>query len=209
MKSYVGGLLFALGAITGGAVGYYVCYEREHSRVDQEIVQYHIYKEREERAAEKAKKEAEAKKADDAKETYISDSEKVAEANREKPSLTEFKPRTSPKEDVKYSHFYESQQKKDPEAPYIIESVDGGNDDYNTIALLYFTDGFVADEDGNLIDHLYEICGEEFKSVFAKNPDLDSVWVRNDRLHSDYEMCRQVMTYEEYMKDKPKPVVIK
>lgn len=81
--------------------------------------------------------------------------------------------------------------------PYIIppEEFDM-EDDYDTMSLTYYTDGVLADDDGNVIEDRENTVGEEFADHFGDYAeDPDTVFVRNERLRTDYEICMDYRPY--------------
>lgn len=200
----VGGII---GGIAGGFVGWWVTREKETKRADLEIESVQAFYQK--LNNDKANKEKLT-----AKQEYTS-SDEAAMANREKPSLSSIPARTSPKDDVKYSSYFNtSAESENPsnagsEHPYLIDYKEFGEfEDYSRISLLYFKDGFVAEEDGSVIDDLFNTLGIEFKTKL-ETENLDEIYIRNDRLKADYEILRDLRYYEDYIKTIPKKVDIK
>ena len=74
------------------------------------------------------------------------------------------------------------------EKPYVIppENFDD-QDDYDTVSLWYYSDGTLADFDGNVIEDVENTVGVDSLTTFGEYED-DTVFVRNDRLKTDYEI---------------------
>lgn len=83
------------------------------------------------------------------------------------------------------------------ESPYIIPPEAFGElDEYDQISLTYYADGVLADENDEVIDNSEEIVGKEALNGFGKYEE-DSVFVRNDRLKTDYEILSDQRDYSE------------
>lgn len=67
-------------------------------------------------------------------------------------------------------------------------------DDYDAVSLVYYRDGILADDWGNIIKNADEIVGSDFASHFGQYED-DTVYVRNSELKTDYEINRDLRTY--------------
>lgn len=81
--------------------------------------------------------------------------------------------------------------------PYIISPEEFGElDGYETNSLNYYTDGVLADDDDNIIEDVDELVGGDFADHFGEYED-DSVFVRNDRLKSDYEILMDYRSFSE------------
>lgn len=81
--------------------------------------------------------------------------------------------------------------------PYIIPPEAFGElDEYDQISLTYYADGVLADENDEVIDNGEEIVGKEALNRLGKYED-DSVFVRNDRLKTDYEVLSDQRDYSD------------
>lgn len=90
------------------------------------------------------------------------------------------------------------EEKNDMKKPYVISPEDFGDSDYATITLWYYADGVITDERGKIIKNVEEIIGENVESHFGENKyDEDTVYVRNDNLEIDYEVCRDERRFSE------------
>lgn len=74
----------------------------------------------------------------------------------------------------------------------------GEDEEYDQISLTYFADGVIIDEWNRKYDEfeIRDSIGENFAAHFGQYED-DSVFVRNDRLETYYEILADVRTYEE------------
>lgn len=69
--------------------------------------------------------------------------------------------------------------------------------DYPTLSLTYFEgDGVLANDDGKIIDNVDELVGKDFADHFGEYED-DSVYVRNEKMKSQYEILRDYGCYSE------------
>lgn len=82
--------------------------------------------------------------------------------------------------------------------PYIISPAEfGEDDDYETITLIYYNDGILADRDGNVIEDIESCIGYESLKHFGELSDDDSVYVRNDDSMIEYEVLLDESNYED------------
>ena len=102
---------------------------------------------------------------------------------------------------VRNMGYGENTEKKD--APYIIPADEFGDfDDYDTITLNFYADNIVADDDDEIIEDIEDTIGFDSLSRFYEGAgDIDSVYVRNERLKCDYEIFRDLRRY----RDIPRP----
>ena len=92
---------------------------------------------------------------------------------------------------------FEVERASNSDRPYVIDPWDfGGEDGYDTITLNYYADGVLTDDDNNVIEdeEIDEIVGKDFAEHFGEY-EKDCVCVRNDRLKTDYEICRDLIEY--------------
>lgn len=80
--------------------------------------------------------------------------------------------------------------------PYVIDADDYGEyADYSLTNLTYFADKILADDTGEIIDNVAETVGADLWDLFPD--DDDTVFIRNDKLMSDYEIQKDYRTYDE------------
>lgn len=74
----------------------------------------------------------------------------------------------------------------------------GDDEEYDQVSLTYFADGVIVDEWNRKYDdaEISDTIGDQFASYFGQYED-DSVFIRNDRLETYYEILADVRTYEE------------
>lgn len=69
-------------------------------------------------------------------------------------------------------------------------------EDYDTHSLTYYSDGVLVDEQDNPIDDIDEVVGLESLETFEMY-ETDAVYVRNERLKTDYEILLDMRPYSE------------
>lgn len=90
------------------------------------------------------------------------------------------------------------QEVEDMERPYVISVNEYAEiEEYETETLYYYADDVLTDEEDNIIDDVDDIVGEEALKEFDRNPDCDSVYVRNDARQTDYEILRDFNNYSD------------
>lgn len=110
-------------------------------------------------------------------------------------------------EDVEYEEVCENdedgveldeiERASDYDRPYIIEPQEfGALDGYSLITLYHYSDNVLADDCDELVENLDDVVGEDYASHFGEYED-DCVYVRNDRLKADYEICRDLRKYSD------------
>lgn len=80
----------------------------------------------------------------------------------------------------------------DPEEFGISES----GDDFDCVSLVYYADGVLTDTWDQIIQNVEDLVGEEFPEHFGEYED-DIVFVRNYKLCTDYEICRDNRKFTE------------
>ena len=167
-------LIFTAGAAIGSVVTWKLLDEKYAKRAEKEIKEVEAYY----------------------RDKYMPEGEEVCEDEAENnPKPTDF----STVEKEEYANLVSnyigekggSESMEIGTPPYIIppEEFDM-EDDYDTMSLTYYTDGVLADDDGNVIEDLENTVGEEFVDHFGDHAeDPDTVFVRNERLRTDYEIC--------------------
>jgi hypothetical protein len=81
--------------------------------------------------------------------------------------------------------------------PYVISPDDFGElDDYKRVELTYYADGTLEDSEYNIITDIDGTIGEDSLRTFGQYED-DSVFVRNERLRTEYEILMDYRTYEQ------------
>lgn len=81
--------------------------------------------------------------------------------------------------------------------PYVISPYDFGElDGYSQVELTYYADGTLEDEDYNIVTDADELIGRDSLYTFGEYED-DAVFVRNERLHADFQILKDYRTYEQ------------
>lgn len=81
--------------------------------------------------------------------------------------------------------------------PYVIHPDEfGALEDYQTISLTYYKDEHLADDMDELVEDIDDTVGLASLKTFGEYEE-DCVFVRNDRLKCDYEICKDNRSYEE------------
>lgn len=76
-------------------------------------------------------------------------------------------------------------------------------EDYETHSLTYYQDGVLTDEEDNPIDDIDELVGLESLESFGMY-ETDSVYVRNERLKTDYEILLDMRSYSDVHGPRPR-----
>ena len=69
----------------------------------------------------------------------------------------------------------------------------GEFEDYSTIELTYYSDGILADDRDEIVENAEELLGKDFSEWFG---DEDEIFVRNDDRCTDYNVIRDLETYD-------------
>ena len=120
-------------------------------------------------------------------------------------------------EDVEYEEVCENdedgveldeiERASDYDRPYIIEPQEfGALDGYSLITLYHYSDNVLADDCDELVEDLDDVVGEDYASHFGEYED-DCVYVRNDRLKADYEICRDLRKYSDVVWRSPRGLI--
>ena len=105
-------------------------------------------------------------------------------------------------EDPKTEVEEESPLDRNP-VPYVVSPEEFGEiDDYETISLTYYADQVLTDDDDNVIHDVEDCVGFDSLSHFGEYED-DAVYVRNERLKTDFEILLDQRTYAEVLEKKP------
>lgn len=105
--------------------------------------------------------------------------------------------------DLGYTNDIKEGGKDVRERPYVIAPEEFGEiDDYETISLTYYADKVLTDDMDNKIEDVEGLVGEDSLTHFGEYED-DSVFVRNDRYKSDYEILLDIRNYSDVKKSNP------
>ena len=98
----------------------------------------------------------------------------------------------------------EDEEVDDMDRPHVIEPEEFGGCDYEEVSLTYYADGVLTDEQDNPIEDVDSMVGEDYAEHFGEYED-DSVFVRNDRLQTDFEILADQRNYSDLDKNKSYP----
>lgn len=99
----------------------------------------------------------------------------------------------------------EEEEVDEMDRPYIIEPDEFGECDYEEVSLTYYADGVLTDEQDNPIEDVDGMVGEDYVEHFGEYED-DSVFVRNERLQTDFEILADQRNYSDLDKNKSYPM---
>ena len=83
--------------------------------------------------------------------------------------------------------------------PYVISPEEFGDEDYERITLVYYSDDVLADIKGNLVEDVGGTVGVDSLTHFGEYED-DAVHVRNDELKKYYEILLDSAKYADVVK---------
>ena len=104
-----------------------------------------------------------------------------------------------------YTNYAERQDKKEKkgvepvedERPYVISPDEfGEKDGYENVTLTYYADGVLTDYFDNVISNVDEVVGLDSLDHFGEYED-DAVFVRNEKMETDYEILRDLRDFNE------------
>lgn len=101
-----------------------------------------------------------------------------------------------------------AEEETDYEKPYVISPLEFGDKEdegYTTVSLMFYSDGLLADDMGEVIENIDETVGADSLNHFGEYED-DSVFVRNDRLKIDYEILLNNKRLVDVRKQSPCPL---
>lgn len=105
-----------------------------------------------------------------------------------------------------YSNEKGGAEKVELREPKVLDPIEFGEmDGYKTVSLTYYADNVLEDEKRKIITNVDELIGEGSLDTFGEYED-DSVFVRNYRLRTDFEILKDYRTYEEATGKSPKQV---
>ena len=86
---------------------------------------------------------------------------------------------------------------KNGRAPYVIDPDEfASRDNWKTVSLTYYADDILEDEDYNIVNDRDNLIGRKALTTFGEYEE-DSVFVRNERLRTDFEILKDYRTYDE------------
>lgn len=127
-----------------------------------------------------------------------------------KPDLKDYASKVADLGYTDYSRRTEKKEETDDEEEvddtddyiYVIKPEIFGEEDYEEVSLTYYADGVLTDEQDNPIEDVASMVGADYASHFGEYED-DSVFIRNDRLRTDFEILADQRKYSNLAKNKP------
>lgn len=166
-------LIFAVGAVAGGAATLKYANDKYEKIANEEIAQMREYWE---------KKEEETIKTRGVVKSEDEDEEELPN--------TPYKGYDEEEEDVEKMY-----------KPEVVAPEETWEKDYPTISLTYYEgDQTLTDDQDKIITNVAELVGEDFASHFGEYED-DSVFIRNDKIGVYYEILRDYGSYSDYMRE--------
>ena len=188
-------LAFTVGVAAGASVTYILIKKYFKKIADDEIDTMREYfqnkRAKEANALEEEPDEAEVKEARD-------------EHQEDKPNIREYASLIKKENYTNYSDTAVDKKKEvdDVEKPYVITPEEFGELDYSTISLTYYSDGVLTYESDELVEDVDDIVGADFAEHFGEYED-DSVFVRNDRTKTDFEILADKRNYSDVVETNP------
>ena len=186
---------FTIGVATGASVTYILIKKHFKKIADDEIDTMREYfqnkRAEEANALEEEPDEAEVKEARD-------------EHQEDKPNIREYASLIKKENYTNYSDTVADKKKEvdDVEKPYVITPEEFGELDYSTISLTYYSDGVLTYESDELVEDVDDIVGADFAEHFGEYED-DSVFIRNDRMKTDFEILVDKRNYSDVVETNP------
>ena len=186
---------FTIGVATGASVTYILIKKHFKKIADDEIDTMREYfqnkRAEEANALEEEPDEAEVKEARD-------------EHQEDKPNIREYTSLIKKENYTNYSDTTADKKKEvdDVEKPYVITPEEFGELDYSTISLTYYSDGVFTYESDELVEDVDDIVGADFAEHFGEYED-DSVFIRNDRMKTDFEILVDKRNYSDVVETNP------
>ena len=188
-------VVFAIGVATGASITYILVKKHFKKIADDEIDTMREYfqnkRAEEANALEEEPDEAEVKEARD-------------EHQEDKPNIREYASLIKKENYTNYSDTTADKKKEvdDVEKPYVITPEEFGELDYSTISLTYYSDGVLTYESDELVEDVDDIVGADFAEHFGEYED-DSVFIRNDRMKTDFEILVDKRNYSDVVETNP------
>lgn len=194
--------IFTVGLAIGSAVSYIYNSKKFNAQLDDEIEKTKSYYENKYSITEESvEKDSTVEEPINVEKTeeylkminrYDSPAVKNDEKETNKIKATFYDPLTDEIEEVEV----EGNMTNDELKPYVISPDEFGETDYKIISLNYYADKVLTDEFDNIIDDVEGTVGEASLDTFGEYED-DTVFVRNDSLEIDYEICADLRAYSE------------
>ena len=179
-------MAFAVGAAAGVAATWKF-FEEKYARIAQEEIDSvkEVFSKRD-------RKEVQPEKTEPVVEATIKNPKELIAINKKVSAI------------IDYSAYSSSQDEKPEEPkPYVIPPEAFGEleeEGYTNVSLTFCSDQVVIDDNNDILEDVNDVIGFESLSHFGEYED-DAVYVRNDKLHCDYEILLDQRTSEQYIGD--------
>ena len=176
--------VFAVGALVGSAASMHY-FKKKYEQIAQEEID----------SVKETFKLNKEKETDILKE----ESEKEAQEQKDKGIMKEIISKTN------YTSFYKDEEdaeeeveKMKNEKPYVISPESVGEDDYDVVTFTYYANDILTNEQDEVIEgkELETLIGSDSLTHFGEYEE-DCVYVRNDKLKTDFEILRDIMPYSD------------
>ena len=203
-----GVLIFVLGAAAGSLATWKLIEKKYKDIAQEEIdsVKDTFSKMKKNEYPDKLEDYPDFEEFDDSDDSYDSDDEESKSEQKidrnNKPDIVEYAKILS---ETGYTNYAERQDKKEKkgvepvedERPYVISPDEfGEKDGYENVTLTYYADGVLTDYFDNVISNIDEVVGLDSLDHFGEYED-DAVFVRNEKMETDYEILRDLRDFNE------------
>lgn len=197
-----GVLIFVLGAAAGSLATWKLIEKKYKDIAQEEIdsVKDTFSKMKKNEYPEKLEDYPDFEEFDDSDDEEPKSEQKIDRNN--KPDIVEYAKILS---ETGYTNYAERQDKKEKkgvepvedERPYVISPDEfGEKDGYENVTLTYYADGVLTDYFDNVISNIDEVVGFDSLDHFGEYED-DVVFVRNEKMETDYEILRDLRDFNE------------
>lgn len=182
-------IMFAVGAVVGSAATWMILKSKYEQRVQEEIESVKEAFIEMDRSDEQTEEDSEDEEEEASEEYHQVNWEELEDLDEE---LDEYADLTN-----LYSSEKGGAEKVETQDPYVIEPMEFGEaDGYKTVSLTYYADGILEDNKHKIVTNVDELIGKGSLDTFGDYEE-DSVFVRNPRLRTDFEILKDYNTYEE------------
>lgn len=203
-----GVLIFVLGAAAGSLATWKLIEKKYKDIAQEEIdsVKDTFSKMKKNEYPDKLEDYPDFEEFDDSDDSYDSDDEEPKSEQKidrnNKPDIVEYAKILS---EASYTNYADRQDKKEKkgvepvedERPYVISPDEfGEKDGYENVTLTYYADGVLTDYFDNVISNIDEVVGFDSLDHFGEYED-DAVFVRNEKMETDYEILRDLRDFNE------------
>lgn len=197
-----GVLIFVLGAAAGSLATWKLIEKKYKDIAQEEIdsVKDTFSKMKKNEYPDKLEDYPDFEEFDDSDDEESKSEQKIDRNN--KPDIVEYAKILS---ETGYTNYAEKQDKKEKkgvepvedERPYVISPDEfGEKDGYENVTLTYYADGVLTDYFDNVISNIDEVVGFDSLDHFGEYED-DAVFVRNEKMETDYEILRDLRDFNE------------